>query len=65
MGGGDVSQLEYDTILELCRKYSRGTSKNRQEDQEIYWQEMDKTGRGGVTREEIIEHARILQELYT
>jgi hypothetical protein len=27
MGGGDVSQLEYDTILELCSKYSRGTSK--------------------------------------
>jgi hypothetical protein len=27
MGGGDVSELEYDTILELCLKYSRGTSK--------------------------------------
>jgi hypothetical protein len=27
MGGGDVSQLEYDTIFEICCKYSRGTSK--------------------------------------
>jgi hypothetical protein len=27
MGGGDISQQYYDVILELCRKYSRGTSK--------------------------------------
>jgi len=27
MGGGYVSQLDYDIILELCLKYFRGTSK--------------------------------------
>jgi hypothetical protein len=27
MGGGDVSQSDYEVILEICRKYSRGTYK--------------------------------------
>jgi hypothetical protein len=40
MGGGDVSQLEYDTIFEICCKYSRGTSKTRKGPRDIYWKEV-------------------------
>jgi hypothetical protein len=28
MGGGDISQIEYDHICELCKIYSQGTSKH-------------------------------------
>lgn len=53
MGGVDVSQLEYDTILEIYRKYSRGNSKTCIGPRDILARN-GKTGRGGVTREEII-----------
>jgi len=52
MGGGDISQLDYDVILELCHKYSRGTSKTRKGPRDI----LKRTGRtigSGVTRVEI------------
>jgi hypothetical protein len=29
IGKGDISQYDYDVILELCQKYSRGASKIR------------------------------------
>jgi len=52
MGGGYVSQLGYDTILELFHKYSRGTSKIGRGPRDI----LARTGKnngGGVTRAEI------------
>jgi hypothetical protein len=52
MGGGDVSQLEYDIILELCHKYSRGTSKIGKGPRDILTR-TGKTVGGGVTRVEI------------
>jgi hypothetical protein len=60
MGGGDVSQLEYDTILELCHKYSRGTSK-KPKDQEIYWQELARLLEVEL-QEQRWEHVRGLQD---
>jgi hypothetical protein len=47
MGTGDVSQLEYNIILELCRKYSRGTSKTGKGPRDIL-ERMRKTVGGGV-----------------
>jgi hypothetical protein len=52
MGGGDVSQLEYDIILELCHKYSRGTSKTGKGPRDILTR-TGKTVGGGVTRVDI------------
>lgn len=53
MVGGDGSQLEYDTILEIYRKYSRRNSKTCIGPRDILARN-GKTGRGGFTREEII-----------
>jgi hypothetical protein len=52
MGGGDISQQDYDVILELCRKYSRGTSKKGKGPRDILTR-TGKTVGGGVTRVEI------------
>jgi hypothetical protein len=52
MGGGEISHLEYNTILELCRKYSRGTSKTRKGPRYMLERTRKIVG-SGVTREEI------------
>jgi hypothetical protein len=53
MGGGYVSQLDYEVTLEICRKYSRGTSKIGKGPRDILAR-TGKTVGGGVTRVEII-----------
>jgi len=52
MGGGDISQLDYKIVLELCHKYSRGTSKTGKGPRYIL-ERMRKIVRSGVMREEI------------
>ena len=52
MGGGDIFHQYYDVILELCRKYSRGTSKTGKGPRDILAR-TDNTIESGVTREEI------------
>jgi hypothetical protein len=52
MSGGDISQLEYDTIIDLCCRHSKGTSKTSRGPRDILAR-TDKTTRGGVTREKI------------
>jgi hypothetical protein len=52
MGRGDVSQLEYNIIVELFHKNSRGTSKTSKGPRDIL-ERMGKTTRSGVMKEEI------------
>ena len=52
MGEGYVSQLDHDIILELCHKYSRGTSKIGKRPIDILTRN-GKTVGSGITREEI------------
>jgi hypothetical protein len=52
MGGGDISQQYYDVILELCRKYSRGTSKIGKGPRDVLTR-IGKTIGSGFTRVEI------------
>ena len=52
MGKGDVSKEIYDTICELCRRYSQGSSRNKPEIRYIFGKDT-KSSNGGVTCVEI------------
>jgi hypothetical protein len=61
MGEGDISQRDYDVILELYRKYSIGTSKSGKGPRDILTR-TSKTVGGGVIRAEI---GNMLEEFKT
>jgi hypothetical protein len=61
MGEGDISQLEYDIILDLFHKYSRGTSKTSKGPRDIFEITRKNVG-SGVMREGI---RNMLEDLKT
>jgi hypothetical protein len=52
MGVGDVSQVTYDDICELCRRYSQGSTKSRRDPRDLASRVTNTSG-GGITRAEI------------
>lgn len=59
MGKGDISNLPFNEIADLCQKYSRGRSKARRRDVSS---KAAKSATGGVTRAEI---GRLLENFKT
>ena len=61
LGKGDISKESFEKIIELCKRYSRGSSKNNKRDKWDKWDKLecdvfDKTqnsSNGGDTRVEI------------
>jgi hypothetical protein len=53
MGSGDVSQLPYDEVCDLCRKYSRGNSKTGRSSRDATSRFTKSVAGAGVTKDEI------------
>jgi hypothetical protein len=52
MGAGDISQMTYNDICELCKRYSRGITKSGKSPRDLV-SRVTKPSGGGVTRTEI------------
>jgi hypothetical protein len=52
MGARDISQMTYDDICELCKRYSRAITKSRKGPQDLALRVTKPSG-GGVTKIEI------------
>ena len=58
LGKGDISKESFEKIVELCKRYSRGSSRNNRQDK---WDKLErdvfdrtqKSSNGGATRVEI------------
>ena len=56
LGKGDISKEFFEEIVDLCRKYSRGSSRTRNRDKGMsreVFNRTQKSSNGGATREEI------------
>ena len=55
LGKGDISKESFENIVELCKRYSRGYSRNNKRDK-LEWDVFDRTknlSNGGATQAEI------------
>jgi hypothetical protein len=53
LGKGDISKESYDEIVNLCKRCSRGASKNRSNSRDTTFSRVQKSASGGETRAEI------------
>ena len=53
LGKGDISKESYDEIVNLCKRCSRGASRNRSNSRDTTFSRVQKSSSGGATRVEI------------
>jgi hypothetical protein len=53
LGKGDISKESYDEIVNLCKRCSRGASRNRSNSRDTTFSRVQKSASGGATRAEI------------
>jgi hypothetical protein len=53
LGKGDISKESYDEIVNLCKRCSRGASRNRSNSRDTTFSRIQKSASGGATRAEI------------
>ena len=55
LGKGDISKESFEKIVELCRRYSRGSSGTNKRDklEQDVFEKTQKSSNGGATQEEI------------
>jgi hypothetical protein len=53
LGKGDISKESYDEIVNLCKRCSRGASRNRLNSRDTTFSRVQKSASGGATRAEI------------
>jgi hypothetical protein len=53
LGKGDISKESYDEIVNLCKRCSRGSSRNRSNSRDTTFSRVQKSASGGATRAEI------------
>jgi hypothetical protein len=53
LGKGDISKESYDEIVNLCKRCSRGASRNRLNSRDTTFSRVQKSASGGATRVEI------------
>jgi hypothetical protein len=53
IGKGDISKESYDEIVNLCKRCSRGASRNRSNRRDTTFSRVQKSASGGATRDEI------------
>jgi hypothetical protein len=53
LGKGDISKESYDEIVNLCKRCSRGASRNRLNSRDTTFSRVHKSASGGATRAEI------------
>jgi hypothetical protein len=53
LGKGDISKESYDEIVNLCKRCSRGASRNRSNGRDTTFSRVQKSASGGETRAEI------------
>jgi hypothetical protein len=53
LGKGDISKEPYDEIVNLCKRCSRGASRNRSNNRDTTFSRVQKSASGGATRAEI------------
>jgi hypothetical protein len=53
LGKGDISKESYDEIVNLCKRCSRGASRNRSNSRDTTFSRVQKSASGGETRAEI------------
>ena len=62
LGKGDISKESYDEIFELCKRCSRGATRNRVSNRDPTYSRVQKSASGGATRAEI---GNLLEEFKT
>jgi hypothetical protein len=53
LGKGDISKESYDEIVNLCKRCSRGASRNRSNSRDTTFSRVQKSASGGETRAKI------------
>jgi hypothetical protein len=53
LGKGDISKESYDEIVNLCKRCSRGASRNRSNNRDTTFSRVQKSASGGATRAKI------------
>jgi hypothetical protein len=53
LGKGDISKESYEDIVDLCKRCSRGSTKNRSATKDTTFSRVQKSANGGATRAEI------------
>jgi hypothetical protein len=53
LGKGDISKESYNEIVNLCKRCSRGASRNRSNSRDTTFSRVQKSASGGATRAEI------------
>ena len=53
LGKGDISKESYDEIVNLCKRCSRGASRNRSNSRDTTFSRVQKSSSGGATRAKI------------
>jgi hypothetical protein len=53
LGKGDISKESYEDIVNLCKRCSRGTTRNKSVTKDTTFSRVQKSANGGATREEI------------
>jgi hypothetical protein len=53
LGKGDISKESYNEIVNLCKRCSRGASRNRSNSKDATFSRVQKSASGGGTRVEI------------
>jgi hypothetical protein len=53
LGKGDISKESYDEIVNLCKRCSRGATRNRSNSRDTTFSRVQKSASGGATRAEI------------
>jgi hypothetical protein len=53
LGKGDISKESYDEIFNLCKRCSRGASRNRSNSSDTTFSRVQKSTSGGATRAKI------------
>jgi hypothetical protein len=53
LGKGDISKESYEDIVNLCKRCSQGTTRNKLVTKDTTFSRVQKSANGGATREEI------------
>jgi hypothetical protein len=53
LGKGDISKKSYEDIVDLCKRCSRGSTRNKSATKDTTFSRVHKSANGGATRAEI------------
>ena len=53
LGKGDISKESYEDIVNLCKRCSRGSTRNKSATRDTNFSRVQKSANGGATREDI------------